>query len=123
VLLLLFASHALRIHPPTYILIRDLTDFEGCDGYKDTSVFVTICSSRLLSPTYCASWLLAMPLEQIKRRCIWWSRHVSTQVEWERTRGQALRPTGMPESSEYTKILCLRTRPTYAFFSGLPYWG
>jgi hypothetical protein len=34
----------------------------------------------------------------------------------------ALRPTAMPESSEYTKILCLRTRPSYAFFSGLPYW-
>jgi hypothetical protein len=35
---------------------------------------------------------------------------------------RALRPTAMPESSEYTKIVCLRTRPTYAFFSGLPYW-
>jgi hypothetical protein len=32
----------------------------------------------------------------------------------------ALRPTAMPESSEYTKILCLRTRPTYAFLAVFP---
>jgi hypothetical protein len=35
----------------------------------------------------------------------------------------ALQPTAMPESSGYTNILCQRTRPTYAYFSGLPYWG
>jgi hypothetical protein len=33
---------------------------------------------------------------------------------------ETVRPTAMPESSEYTKILCLRTRPTYAFLAVFP---